>query len=212
MEKISIKRIINGKWEENCYIISSRSKAIIIDPGGNLDAMYSYLQEKNLSLTAIFNTHAHFDHIVSVSDMKKKYQCDFYLHSNDERLLKSANLYMKLFEGDEKIEIPTVDVYLDKINNPIIIDGFQINILFTPGHTEGSVCFLIEDLLFTGDTLLKNTIGRYDLPGANMEKLKQSLIMLSKLNGDFKLYPGHGDPTTLSMELSFNKRFIEIIR
>ena len=104
MSNILIYRIVNGKWSENCYIVSNRhNQAIIIDPGGNLNLMCDYLSEKSLSLIAIINTHAHFDHVVSVADLVKKYQCPFYLHSNDERLLKSANLYMTLFEGEEKI-------------------------------------------------------------------------------------------------------------
>ncbi|MBW0177659.1 MBL fold metallo-hydrolase [Sediminibacterium sp.] len=211
MNQITIQRIINGKWAENCYIISSHSKALVIDPGGNFDVMCTYLESNSLTLSAIINTHGHFDHIVSVADLVKKYQCPFYLHSRDERLLKSANLYMSLFEGEEKIGIPVVNFYFDKIPSTLLIDGFEINVLFTPGHTEGSVCFLIGNHLFTGDTLLKNTIGRIDLPGANKEKLAGSLLMLSKLNGDFTVYPGHGDETTLAAELSFNKRFIELI-
>jgi hydroxyacylglutathione hydrolase len=212
MSSILIHRIVNGKWSENCYIVSNRhNQAIIIDPGGNFNLMCDYLKENNLSLSAIINTHGHFDHVVSVADLVKKHQCPFYLHSKDERLLKSANLYMTLFEGEEKIGIPLVDFHLDNITLPLIIDDFEIQVLFSPGHTEGSVCFLIESALFTGDTLLKNTIGRIDLPGANKEKLSKSLQMLSKLNGSLDVYPGHGEQTTLERELSFNERFIELI-
>jgi glyoxylase-like metal-dependent hydrolase (beta-lactamase superfamily II) len=212
MSSILIHRIVNGKWSENCYIVSNKhNQAIIIDPGGNFNLMCDYLKENNLSLSAIINTHGHFDHVVSVADLVKKHQCPFYLHSNDERLLKSANLYMTLFEGEEKIGIPLVDFHLDNITLPLIIDDFEIQVLFSPGHTEGSVCFLIESALFTGDTLLKNTIGRIDLPGANKEKLSKSLQMLSKLNGSLDVYPGHGEQTTLERELSFNERFIELI-
>lgn len=212
MNSISIHRIVNGKWAENCYIVSNRhNQALIIDPGGNLNLMCDYLKDNNLSLSAIINTHGHFDHVVSVADLVKKYQCPFYLHSKDERLLKSANLYMTLFEGEEKIGIPIVDFHFDKITLPLIIDDFEIQVLFSPGHTEGSVCFLIDNALFTGDTLLKNTIGRIDLPGANKEKLSKSLQMLSRLNGRLDVYPGHGEQTTLEQELSFNERFIELI-
>lgn len=208
---MTIKRIVNGKWAENCYIISANNKALIIDPGGNVDIISNYLNDNKFRLCAIINTHAHFDHVVSVSDIKKTYQSPFYLHSKDERLLKSANLYMNLFEGESKIGIPSVDFYLDKITIPLLIEDFEIDVLFTPGHTEGSVCFLIGNNLFTGDTLLNGTIGRIDLPGANKEKLKQSLTLISKLNSDLVLYPGHGEVTTLDKELSLNQRFIEMI-
>lgn len=208
---MTIKGIVNGRWAENCYIISANNKAIVLDPGGNVDVISKYLNENKLELCAIINTHAHFDHVVAVADIKEIYQIPFYLHSKDERLLKSANLYMSLFEGESKIGIPSVDFYLDKISIPFLIEDFEINVLFTPGHTEGSVCFLIGNSLFTGDTLLKGTIGRVDLPGANKETLKQSLTMISKLNSDLVLYPGHGEDTTLSRELSSNERFIEMI-
>ena len=212
MTGISIHRIINGKWEENCYIVSNlHNQALIIDPGGNFNLIVDYLKDNSLSLSAIINTHGHYDHVVSVADLVKKYQCPFYLHSKDEKLLKSANLYMTLFEGEEKIDIPLIDFQLDKIALPLIIDDFEIQVLFSPGHTEGSVCFLIENALFTGDLLLKNTIGRIDLPGANKEKLLKSLQMLSRLNGSLEVYPGHGEQTTLERELLFNKRFIEMI-
>lgn len=208
---MTIKGIVNGKWAENCYIISANNKAIVLDPGGNVDVVSKYLNENKLELCAIINTHAHFDHVVAVADIKEIYKIPFYLHSKDERLLKSANLYMSLFEGESKIGTPSVDFYLDKISIPFLIEDFEINVLFTPGHTEGSVCFLIGNSLFTGDTLLKGTIGRVDLPGANKEKLKHSLTMISKLNSDLVLYPGHGEDTTLSRELSSNERFIEMI-
>lgn len=208
---IKIKQVVNGKWLENCYILSLDGNAIIIDPGGNFDYMCRYLEEENLSLIAIVNTHAHFDHVVSVADLLKKYQCPFYLHSEDERLLKSANLYMKLFEGEGKIETPVVNHYLDKIGPFLVIDNFKIEILFTPGHTNGSVCLAIDNCLFTGDTLLKGNIGRIDLPGANKQKLRQSLLMISDLHPGLILYPGHGHTTTLAAELSFNKPFNDFI-
>lgn len=212
MTSISIHRIINGKWEENCYIVSNlHNQALVIDPGGNLNLIVDYLKDNSLSLSAIINTHGHYDHVVSVADLVKKYQCPFYLHSKDEKLLKSANLYMTLFEGEEKIDIPRIDFQLDKITLPLILDDFEIQVLFSPGHTEGSVCFLIENALFTGDLLLKNTIGRIDLPGANKQNLIKSLQMLSRLNGSLEVYPGHGEQTTLERELLFNKRFIEMI-
>ena len=206
-----IKKIINGKWLENCYIISSNKIAIIIDPGSCYDQICNYLYENELKLKAIINTHAHFDHIVSVADLVQEFKCPFYLHSMDERLLKSANLYTNIFEGENNIMIPTISHYLDNINSLSILDDIDIKIFHTPGHTNGSVCFGIENLLFTGDTLLKNKIGRYDLPGANKLKFKNSLKIISQLNPSYVLYPGHGEATTLFSELSFNKPFIEFI-
>lgn len=209
--EIIIKRIISGKWEENCYIVSKDKEAIVIDPGDNVDQMIRYLQDNHLTVSAVLNTHAHFDHIGGVNTIVNTYECPFYLHSKDERLLKSANLYMTFFEGEKRIKVPIINEYLDKTESPLKIGNLSITILLTPGHTLGGVSFLIENNLFTGDTLLKDSVGRVDLPGANKLKLEESLQLLSVLNPDFIIYSGHGDSTTLKEELIYNKYLIELI-
>lgn len=208
---MEVKRIVNGRWEENCYIISYQEKAIVIDPGGNIEQMLDYLNNNSLTVSAVLNTHAHFDHIVCVKDLVEKYNCPFYLHSKDERLLKSANFYMNLFEGDEKVRIPSVNFYIDKIESPLVIGNFLIDVLHTPGHTDGSVCFIINQNLFSGDTLFKGKVGRIDLPGANKLKLKESLIKLSTLKEILIVYPGHGEETTIEEELVSNNYFLQMI-
>jgi hydroxyacylglutathione hydrolase len=206
-----LKRIINGKWKENCYILSSEGKSIVIDPGGNAVQMFDYFHNHDLSVSAVINTHAHFDHIGAVSDIIDKFKCPFYLHSKDQKLLRSANLYMSLFEGNEKIKIPNVDFYLDQIESPIILAGMPITILHTPGHTEGSVSLIIGNFLFSGDTLFKGQIGRTDLPGGKKDKLKISLQGYALLEKSLIIYPGHGEPTTLDEELKSNKYLLQVI-
>jgi len=116
------------------------------------------------------------------------------------------------FLGAEFIQIPKVDYYFDKIRLPVKLADFLIQVLFTPGHTEGSVCFQIEDFIFTGDTLLKGKIGRIDLPGGDEHTMKKSLKRISKLPTGIIIYPGHGESTTLSNELKYNNEFIEAIQ
>jgi len=200
-----VKCIENGTWKENCYILCYLSNAIIIDPGECYDEIIEFLSSKKLSPLAILNTHAHFDHIASVYEVQQKYCIPFYLHSNDEKLLKSANAYMKLFGGTNFIKIPKVDYYLDDITDLKFCE-INLKVLFTPGHTNGSLCFLFNNILFTGDTLLKGKIGRVDLPGGNLTKLIQSLKQISKVKKNTYIYPGHGDPTVLKNELLFNKQ------
>ena len=197
-----IKRFINGKWAENCYVVSSNQDVVIIDPGGNLDQIIEYIDTNNFIVHAVINTHAHFDHIGAVAEIKQKYKCPFYLHSNDNRLLKSANLYMKVFSGERAVTIPAVSYFLDQIVTPLTFGSLAIDVLFTPGHTEGSVCFLIEGNLFTGDTLLKGKVGRVDLPGGNKEKIQTSLADILKLPGELLIYPGHGDNSSIAEELN----------
>lgn len=210
---IFIEKIITGKWKENCYIIYDVNKySIVIDPGSDSDRIINFIKSKNLKVLAILNTHGHYDHIGAVNKLKDIFSIPFFLHFKDQRLLSHANLYLKLFLGDEFIQIPKVDYYFDKIRLPIKLVDFSIQILFTPGHTEGSVCFHIDDFIFTGDTLLKGKIGRIDLPGGDEHTMKKSLKRISKLPTRIIIYPGHGESTTLSNELKHNNEFIEAIQ
>ena len=205
---IFIEKIVTGKWKENCYIIYDINKySFIIDPGSNSDRIINFIKSKNLKVLAILNTHGHYDHIGAVKKLKDEFSIHFFLHFKDQSLLNHANLYLKFFLGDEFIQIPKVDYYFDKIRLPIKLVDFSIQILFTPGHTEGSVCFHIEDFIFTGDTLLKGKIGRIDLPGGDEHTMKKSLKRISKLPTIIIIYPGHGESTTLSNELKYNKKF-----
>ena len=209
---MKIKCIINGLWKENCYIISKNNGGVIIDPGGNEEQIHEYLIKNKIKVHSVINTHAHYDHIGAVSYLLDEYKCIFYVHSQDAKLLKSANLYRTLFGGKKNIKIPKVDLFLDEARNPLVFNELSIGILSTPGHTDGSVCFLIGDNLFTGDTLLKGKVGRVDLPGGNKEKLKSSLLMISGLPIELTIYPGHGEPSSLAEELSSNFPFIKSIQ
>ena len=134
------------------------------------------------------------------------------MHSADERLLKSANLYVKLFDGSGLIKIPSVDYYYDQSNVQDVIKRFSIEVIFTPGHTQGSVCLLIDGCLFTGDTLLNEKIGRTDLPGGNEQVLKESLKIISKIPKQTNIYPGHGTSSTIGNELQYNNSFIQSLQ
>jgi hydroxyacylglutathione hydrolase len=208
-----IECIINGRWQENCYLVYENKSTLVIDPGSNIEQIIKNLDENNVcEVLAIINTHAHFDHLGASADLIDKYKCPFYLHSKDLRLLRTANLYMKLFSGERPIRIPSVDFMFDKVSCPIVFGDISVDVIYSPGHTEGSVCFLIGDSLFTGDTLLKGKIGRVDLPGGDKEKLKVSLRNITNLSKELKIYPGHGLSTTLGEELLSNDSFIKSLK
>ena len=210
---INIKNIPNGKWKENCYVVSNLySDALIIDPGGAGNIIYNFIKDNNLNVQAILNTHSHYDHVGAIKELKDKFSIPLYLHSKDEKLLNSANLYSGLFDGIGSIKIPTVDYYFDQIDIQDYITNFSIKVIFTPGHTTGGVCLLIEDCLFTGDTLFKGDIGRFDLPGGEELALKNSLKIISQFPPQTKIYPGHGSESTIEKELKNNKRFVQAIK
>ena len=211
--EINIKQIANGKWKENCYVVSNlNSDALIIDPGDAEKSIVNYIKGKMLNVCAILNTHAHYDHVGAISKLKDEFSIPLFLHSKDEKLLKSANLYAKIFDGIGPIIIPTVDYYFDQIDIQDYLASFSIKVLFTPGHTWGSVCILIEDCLFTGDTLLNGKIGRIDLPGGDEQALRESLKTISKLPKHISIYPGHGTSSTIGNELKYNKNFIQALK
>ena len=213
MTGISIEQFPNGKWKENCYIVSNEKKdALIIDPGGAEKNIINFIKDNYLNVSAILNTHAHYDHVGAISKLKKEFIIPLFLHSKDKKLLKTANLYAKLFEGTELIKIPTVEYYFDQIDTQTSITGFSIEVLFTPGHTWGSVCLLIGDCLFTGDTLLNGKIGRVDLPGGDEQTLNKSLKIISKLPHQTTIYPGHGTSSTIGRELKYNNSFTQAIK
>ena len=204
----SIKRIVTGRWKENCYIISnSTGESILIDPGNNEDIIEDYILANELKLCAILNTHAHMDHIGAIEYFKNKYQIPFFIHSGDEKLLKNANLYVKIFDGSGSIKIPQIDFFFDRANPIDLITTFHVKIIHTPGHTLGSVCILINDALFTGDTLFSTEIGRTDLPGGNKQKLKDSLRKIAKMPKNTIIYPGHGAALSLKEILMSNEQF-----
>jgi glyoxylase-like metal-dependent hydrolase (beta-lactamase superfamily II) len=209
---ISIKQIPNGKWKENCYVVNNLDNdALIIDPGGDEKRIIGFIENNNLNVCAIINTHAHYDHIGAITKVKEKFSIPFFLHSKDEKLLKSANLYTMVFEGSGVMKIPDVDYYFDQIDIKDYLASFSIKVICTPGHTWGSVCFLIENCLFTGDALFNGKIGRVDLPGGDEETLNNSLKVISKLPKETNIYPGHGRSSTIGYELEFNSSFIRAL-
>jgi glyoxylase-like metal-dependent hydrolase (beta-lactamase superfamily II) len=206
---MKIIKIITGKLKQNCYLLSNNKLLIIIDPGNDAKKIVNEINKNNLIPLAILNTHAHFDHIGAVDYLKNKYSIPFYLHSKDTRLLKSANLYQLVFKGDGKIKVPSVDFFFDDDNNQS--DNFgemKFSFLHTPGHTNGSGCIKINNNLFTGDTIMRNVIGRSDLPGGNKNKLIDSLIKIKDLPKNINIYPGHGKNSILSDEISTINKYI----
>jgi len=193
---MDIKTVKVGILQTNCYILIKNKKAVIIDPGAKAERILQALGDAEV--VAILLTHAHFDHIGAINDLLTVKPCPIYLSEDDEALMHDPQLnysFPKRFTVEkETLPYPST----------LKLGEFSFEIMDTPGHTDGSVCLLIEDNLFTGDTLFMQSVGRTDLRTGNPTKMKQSLRKLKALDHDYRVYPGHDDSTTLNEEKAHN--------
>ena len=183
-----------GGYMTNCYILrqEASSKCLIIDPGYEAGRILSVLQQKQLEPEAILLTHGHFDHVGAVQDLAAETDCDVYI--------AEADLSLPPMITNGKLYYPHTYPASGTLN----LAGLAIRVLPTPGHTPGSVCLLVEDTMFSGDTLFQGSCGRTDLPGGSWEQIAASLKTLAALPGDYRVLPGHGGETTLDRERQSN--------
>jgi glyoxylase-like metal-dependent hydrolase (beta-lactamase superfamily II) len=198
---MNITKIVCGPMPTNMYLLEEDGKAVIIDAEARIEKIRPLLEGKEL--LAVLLTHGHFDHIKGVDDLVKEYNVPVYLHPGDKQLATSREIFqenLRLFSFSAIIKSPITDL----TEGPLRIGPFRFDVLYTPGHTEGSVCFRIGGDLFTGDTLFRRSIGRTDLEGGDARKMKDSLRRLRELDPQLKVHPGHEGETTLQEELLYN--------
>lgn len=197
-------------FQENTYLLSDESnKAIIIDPGlysnQEKEGFLNYIEKNKIEPIAIVNTHCHIDHILGVNFLKNKFNIPFWANKKEEENLKnsivSASLYDFVID-----DIPKIDKYIDE-HNIIEFGKSYLKTLFVPGHTTGHLAFYNdkEKFALTGDVLFKDTIGRTDLPGGNLDVLLKSIFTkLIPLGDDYTIFPGHGPKSTIGIERKNN--------
>lgn len=199
---LTVLRVVTGRWRENCYVVHSVvNDAIVIDPGADAGKIETCIEDAGLRVVGILLTHGHFDHIGAVAALCAKYRVLCMLHQADHKLVRRANFYRVIFDSKDTIEVPVVDSIPDPGAGPMVLAGLKIEMIHTPGHTPGSVCFRIGDDMFSGDTFHRGTAGRVDLPGGNAEQLSTSLERLRALPTHLRVHPGHGGTTTIGAEL-----------
>jgi hydroxyacylglutathione hydrolase len=200
---VEVTTFVNGRWRQNCYLIADSQKdVLIVDPGSDAPGLAKLIDENGWHPRAIVNTHGHFDHIGAVADLMDRYGMPFYLHRADDALVRRANLYRMVFEEPDPVRVPTITHDISKLPGLFQAGSFDVSWIPTPGHTDGSVCFIIEGMLFSGDTLMHRVIGRTDLPGGNRERLLASVRGLQSLAADTVVWGGHGASTTIGAEFS----------
>lgn len=200
---MKIKTFTKGIFQVNSYLVLNQKEAIVIDPFTSEEILKEIKEHK---VKYIFLTHGHIDHILAVNEIKEKTNAQIAIHKDDLKLLndKKENLAE---EFDFKLEEVKPDLILED-NQTFNFEDREIKIIHTPGHTQGSICLFIKNVLFSGDTLFKEGIGRTDLPGGNYDKEIDSIKKLLKLPKETLVFPGHGERTTIKHELD-NNIFIE---
>lgn len=192
-----------GMMEENCYIVASDSgNATVIDPGGEADRILGYAEKNGLRIEKILLTHGHFDHVLAVKEIKDATDATIYIHELDQKMLESAEENLGLLFGIAYQPV-SADVLLSD-GDTVTMDELTFRVLHTPGHTPGSVCYLTEGTIFSGDTLFSGSIGRTDFPNGNSAQMNGSLQKLIALSGGYTVLSGHGEKTTLEWERKNN--------
>lgn len=205
-----IKTLVIGPFEVNNYLVidEKTKKAVLIDAGGDYEATKTLVNELGVKIEYILNTHGHLDHVAGDYDIQTKEKAKVLLHKNDQFLVDSLKEHLSLY-GMPEYEVPKIDQYIED-GQEVQIGEMTFKVIHTPGHSLGSVCYFIDDTLFSGDTLFADCVGRTDLPGGSYEELEYSIKnKLFTLNENVKVYPGHGPVTTIKHEKVNNPFFGE---
>lgn len=198
MEAMVVKRVPVGTLGTNCYIVKNPDTrdAVVIDPGADLTVIQDALHRADAVCRLILLTHGHFDHILAVGDLRGT-NIPVAIHQRDAHMLTERDMFSAIIPYDPRPFAPAEYTFLQE--GGYSVAGFDFYVLPTPGHTAGSVCYIFDGAMFTGDTLFKNSIGRTDL-GGDEDQLVRSLRALKNLPGDYEIFPGHDSPSTLSAE------------
>ncbi len=191
---LNIKTLPLGAYQTNCYLAWEENSptCVVIDPGYEPDRVLKTAKELGKGIEAILLTHGHFDHVGAVRQIAADTDCRVFICPEDLSLppqFTAGPLYY-------------TDTYTE--GDVLTLAGLSFRVLKTPGHTEGSVCLLCEDTLFSGDTLFAGSCGRTDLPGGNWARIQTSLKRLAAWDKDLAVLPGHGGSTTLAAEKRYN--------
>ncbi|MGI6037168.1 MAG: MBL fold metallo-hydrolase [Limnochordia bacterium] len=198
---MEFQRVMVGWGQANCYILYPRDgdECLLIDPGGGEELIEKRLEELGKNPVAVLCTHGHADHIGALAWAKNK-ECSIYIHADDASYLTTPEENLSCYIPDvELIHGPPADELLQG-GEKLSLAHLEIQVLHTPGHTPGGVCYLIGEHLFSGDTLFQGSVGRTDLPGGSGVQLAKSLEKLMDLPGEIMVHPGHGASTSIEQE------------
>lgn len=210
---MKIISVCPDSFAANTYLLVSKNEAFVVDPSVSVAAIQRVLDKENAKLCGILLTHGHFDHTVSVDTLRKNLSVPLMMHTEDAQMLTDGKIDgFYDFYGKESTHMPA-DILL-KNGDRLSLGDEKIEVMGTPGHSPGSVCYICdknenERFIVTGDTLFSNSIGRSDLWRGDETELANSLSLLSKLDKSMQLYAGHGPSSTLEASLKIAKYYID---
>ena len=194
-----IKTYVAGFLENNMYLVldEESKKGVLIDATECLPEIIE--DAKGYNIEYILLTHGHFDHILGLNDLKRILNTKAVINKNDLIISDNVNEFTRLFNQPDSVP-PIYELFIND-DDELTVGNLKINVMATPGHTEGGVCYIIDDKMFSGDTLFRESVGRTDLFGGNFSKLKDSIKnKILKLDENITVYPGHGPTTTIGHE------------
>ena len=195
------KKIVVGSMSENTYLVGSKEsgECILIDPGAQADLILQEVEEAGLRVVLMVNTHGHGDHNGAIKEIKERTGAEFRIHQADVRVMAASMSWAPMMITGYQMP-PPPDGFLND-GDELRVGGVMLMVLETPGHTPGSVCFYGEGMVFTGDTLFKGSIGRFDMDGGSGPQLLGSIeSRLLTLPDDTVVMPGHGEGSTIGDE------------
>ncbi|MDI6890714.1 MAG: MBL fold metallo-hydrolase [Thermodesulfovibrionales bacterium] len=205
-----MKSLVVGPLEANCFIIADENtrEALVIDPGDEPDRILDLITENNFKIKYIVCTHAHFDHVGAVPEIKKETGAKIVIHRDELDIYERTRDLAALW-GYELDPLPEPDMFVSE-GDKLEIGDLRLEVLHTPGHSPGGICLYGEGILITGDTLFAGSVGRTDFYGGDVEKLKKSFKRLMSLLDKVKVLPGHGPESTIGQERANNSFSYEI--
>lgn len=202
-QSITVYTACMNPLQTNCYVISNGQECVIIDPsyddGQNIDRILKKIN--GLHVLAILLTHGHYDHISAVDLLVQRFNCPVYISETDAGFLTDNRLNLACYiEPDFELKSEATVIDGDKLK----VSAFEFDVIATPGHTAGSISFILDDMIFSGDSLFAGSVGRMDLPTGSVRAMKKTLAWYQSLDKNYKIYPGHGNSTTLDYEKKVN--------
>ncbi len=197
---MNIRKLVIGQLGTNCYVLGDKNVAIV-DPAANAEGIVKYLEKENLTLESILVTHGHFDHVGALKELKDMTGAVVYMHENDISMLGNMEKSLGFMTG-ETPEACEIDVVLQG-GESIDIEGETLTVMHTPGHSMGSVSYIGNNFVCSGDLIFRGSIGRYDFGDFNTE-INSIHELLDVLENDHIILPGHGEATTAIWERENN--------